>query len=648
MKIYDDKLIEKVYRALYGKMIGVRYGAPIEMWTREQILERYSEDAVGYLVDYSENNKVFSADDDINGPVFFLKILDDYKNMTVENMGKIWKRYISTGHGFFWWGGYGISTEETAYRNLTNGIPAKDSGNQKYNGVQLSSQIGGQIFSDFWGLLFPYNIKKAAKYGYIAAKVSHDLDALEGAKFIPAMVSAAFTSKNVYQVIKKALSVLDKEKSYYKAVVDIIAFHKKNKSQKECFRYIKDNYWRDKFGGNCHIIPNIAIMIMSLLYGDNDFDKTLKICNFAGFDTDCNLGNLGVILAVLGVEIKDYWTKPINDLYLASSVVGYLNIIDIPNLTYEISRHVFNLNDQEYKGNYDLTKKDSLAFDFRIPNATHGFIYDAEEKKFSKKTYYRPVDLYDNRYFPCFSPLVYPNQSVEFIMNKKTSGYLYYHDINEDIIIKQNFNNLDKVSLFINKDDACVGEVGIAVIDQGVKLLNVEVFGTPKYKIDFIKTPTDEYDFNHVEPRGFTHDLGYFICEDNKLHCSAEEIGTCFTGKYKLENTYLSVYLELIKGKNGIIFAAKGKNEYYLLKNSNGFIEIVKVFDSKQKVLAKVKYKESVSKMTVSVSGNLIEGFIDNKKVVETKTDENLAGLVGIYVEKGVTKVHLMEVEERK
>ena len=94
----------------------------------------------------------------------------------------------------FWWGGYGISTEHTAYLNLKHGIPAPQSGSIEQNGPVLAEQIGGQIFIDTWGFSIPDNPKKAADYGQTAASVSHDRNGLYGARFICAAISRAFVT----------------------------------------------------------------------------------------------------------------------------------------------------------------------------------------------------------------------------------------------------------------------------------------------------------------------------------------------------------------------------------------------------------------------------------------------------------------------
>ena len=126
------EFIEKIYAGWLAKIIGIRYGAPIEGWTYEKIKNIYGE-LDHYPVDYHE----FAADDDSNGPLFFLKALEDGRHgydVKAQDVAEALLNYAPFEHGFFWWGGYGISTEHTAYLNLRNGIPAPMSGSIEQNG----------------------------------------------------------------------------------------------------------------------------------------------------------------------------------------------------------------------------------------------------------------------------------------------------------------------------------------------------------------------------------------------------------------------------------------------------------------------------------------------------------------------------------
>ena len=51
--------IEKIYAGWLAKVIGVRYGAPVESWTYGKIKKFY-----GTLDDYPQDYKLFAADDD--------------------------------------------------------------------------------------------------------------------------------------------------------------------------------------------------------------------------------------------------------------------------------------------------------------------------------------------------------------------------------------------------------------------------------------------------------------------------------------------------------------------------------------------------------------------------------------------------------
>ena len=175
-----DRYLEKVYAGFLGMNIGIRLGAPVEptIWTYERIRDTYG-DITGYVKEY----KNFAADDDANGPVFFLRALyDDARDrpLTAQDVARAWLNYAREGVGLYWWGGYGVSTEHTAYLNLKNGIPAPQSGSIEQNGLILAEQIGGQIFIDTWGLVSPGKPHEAAELGQTAASVSHDGNGLWG------------------------------------------------------------------------------------------------------------------------------------------------------------------------------------------------------------------------------------------------------------------------------------------------------------------------------------------------------------------------------------------------------------------------------------------------------------------------------------
>ena len=95
--------IDRIYAGWLAKIIGIRLGAPVEGWTFEQIRKRYGRiDA--YPVDYQD----FAADDDSNGPIFFVRALKEGKHfpdMEPQDVGDALMNYAGYQHGFFWFGG---------------------------------------------------------------------------------------------------------------------------------------------------------------------------------------------------------------------------------------------------------------------------------------------------------------------------------------------------------------------------------------------------------------------------------------------------------------------------------------------------------------------------------------------------------------
>ena len=124
MKKITDIDLQKIYFGWLGKAIGVRYGAPVEMWESSEIIKKYGN-VEGYFEEYND----FAADDDTNGPIFFYRALRDCKELDkygFEDLADCWMNYVPFEHGFYWWGGYGVSEEHTAYLNILNGGFEKD------------------------------------------------------------------------------------------------------------------------------------------------------------------------------------------------------------------------------------------------------------------------------------------------------------------------------------------------------------------------------------------------------------------------------------------------------------------------------------------------------------------------------------------
>ncbi|MES1227418.1 MAG: ADP-ribosylglycohydrolase family protein, partial [Armatimonadota bacterium] len=324
---HEPGYLEAVYAGVLGKLIGVYLGRPVENWSYARIAAGIGD--VDYYVHDKRGRMLIVTDDDISGTFTFLRALEDYgfdPDLTSQQIGQTWLNYLIENTTILWWGGLGNSTEHTAYLRLKNGVQAPESGSAKVNSLQVAEQIGAQIFIDGWGLVCPGDPARAASYAERAARVSHDGEAVYGAQVIAALVSAAFIEKDIHRLLDIAVSQIPSNSVIAKLIKDLREWHRTGEDWRASREKLEANYGYDRFAGQCPIVPNHGVIILALLHGEGDFDRSLMIANTTGWDTDCNSGNVGAILGVrnglAGLATKD-WRGPVADrLYIPSADGG--------------------------------------------------------------------------------------------------------------------------------------------------------------------------------------------------------------------------------------------------------------------------------------------------------------------------------------
>lgn len=364
---------ERVYAGVLGKIIGVYLGRPFEGWTYERIMAELGE--VNFYVHERFDEPLVVTDDDISGTFTFLRALPDYGNrqdVTPEQIGQSWLNYIIENRTILWWGGLGNSTEHTAYLRLKEGIKPPKSGSMELNTKVVAEQIGSQIFIDGWAMVAPGDPELAASFAQRASSVSHDGEAIYGAQVVAAMEAQAFVESDINRLIDTGLSFIPKDSTIARMIDEIREWHAREPDWHRARDLIAAKYGYDKYPGNCHMVPNHALIIHSLLYGNNDFQKSLMIVNTSGWDTDCNSGNVGCILGIKNglptFEGGPDWRGPVGDrLYLATAEGGR-GISDAVAETY----HIVNIG-RSLAGQTPLAPKNGAKFHFDLPGSVQGF-----------------------------------------------------------------------------------------------------------------------------------------------------------------------------------------------------------------------------------------------------------------------------------
>lgn len=366
--------LERVYAGVLGKIIGVYLGRPFEGWSYDSIMQELGE--INYYVHEKLNVPLIVTDDDISGTFTFLRALADYGNtreITPAQIGHTWLNYIIEEQSILWWGGMGNSTEHTAFLRLKSGIEAPASGSIALNGKVVAEQIGSQIFIDGWGMVSPGDPALAADFARRASSVSHDGEAIYGAQVIAAMEAQAFVETDISKLIDTGISFIPKDSVIARMIRDIREWHAEVPDWRKARELLDKHYGYAIYGGNCHMVPNHGLIILSLLYGDDDFQKSLMIVNTAGWDTDCNSGNVGCLLGIKnGLTTIDQgpdWRGPVADKLYLPTADGGRSISDAVAETY----HVVNMG-RALQQLGPLVPKQGARFHFELPGSVQGFV----------------------------------------------------------------------------------------------------------------------------------------------------------------------------------------------------------------------------------------------------------------------------------
>ncbi len=292
---------KQVYAAVLGKTIGVYMGRPFEGWWKRSIEPKWG--SIDRYVNEDVGKPLVVADDDISGTFTFVKALADFpgdpRGIPPSFFGETWRNYLIENRTILWWGGVSLSTEHTAWMRLKQGVPSPESGSMKRNGKIVSEQIGAQIFIDAFGMVAPGDPDLAEKFADGAARVSHDGEAVLAAKVVARMVAAAFVEKDMEKVLDVGAATLPRDSLIAQVHRDVRGWAREDGDWRKTYDRIFEKYGYDKYGGNCHVIPNHAVMVMAWSYAGSDFFEAQRIVNTAGWDTDCNAANVGTVSALV-------------------------------------------------------------------------------------------------------------------------------------------------------------------------------------------------------------------------------------------------------------------------------------------------------------------------------------------------------------
>lgn len=690
MPIPNDYL-ERVYAGVLGKLVGVYLGRPFEGWTYQRIMKELGP--IEYYVHERLKQPLVVTDDDVAGTFTFIRALEDYgisPSLSAEDIGKAWLNYIVEERSILWWGGNGNSTEHTAWLNLKRGVAAPHSGSIATNGATVAEQIGAQIFIDGWAMVAPGQPKLAADLARKAGSVSHDGESVHAAMLWAAMEAEAFVSSDIEHLIETGLSVIPKTSLIARLIGDVRAWHKQHPDWHDTRQKIEDQYGYDKYPGNCHVVPNHALMIMAVLYAPDDFQKAQMIVNTSGWDTDCNAGNVGCLLGLMqgldGLEAGPDWRGPISDRLLISSADGGSSINDAVRTAYYLANIGLQLSGESAMA----PPKDGAQFHFSLPGSVQGFTaqdgaganrsvrlsnVEFEESRALAVGFeaigpgqsvavttptFAPRDVLNMRTYELMAtPLVYPGQLVRarVVADKANIGAVtarlrarVYNEVDE-------LRDVDSDGKVLKPGESAIlewrlpefggqpiGEIGIALAADGrradgrVLLDYLRWDGTPAVTL---RRPVGDSDFWR---RAWVNGVSFFskrfapsfrISQDRGEGLIIH--GTRQWTDYKID-TALVIHLG---NYGGVSVRVQGlRRRYDVRLTRDGELQIVRVRDDEVKVLASMPHAltfETKIPFSIAVQGTGIVARVGSAELHASDSGEGafLDGGVGLLIAEG-------------
>ena len=682
---------ERVYAGVLGKIIGVYLGRPFEGWSNERIEESLGD--IEYYVHDKVGVPLIVTDDDISGTFTFVRALSDYHcdpQLTPKQIGQTWLNYLIENRSVLWWGGMGNSTEHTAYLRLTEGHDAPASGSMALNGQVVSEQIGAQIFIDGWAMVCPGDPELAADFARRAGSVSHDGEALHGAQVIAAMESQAFVESDIDKLIDVAVELIPADSLISRMISDIREWHSQwSDDWRSSFQKIKEHYGYDKYGGNCHMVPNHGLIVMALLHGRGHFQDSLKIVNTAGWDTDCNSGNLGCLLGIRnGLAAFDEgvdWRGPVSDICYVPTADSGGGVSDAATEARRIAAMGRKLNGSEEK-----PPKDGARYHFSLPGSVQGFRgRECVVNNLTTPTGNRALAVHFDA-LP--SGKIAQAVTGTFVESHETARYFEQRGyglmasptlnpgqtISSDVLLSKDVEQAIEVALCIQVFDpenraVTVRDSSISIEPGEIKTLSWQIPSLDGYPIaaagiEIVTAPAggilfiDRYDW-----RG-TPDVVLEKRKGGMWHRAwvngVDSYGPRYPESFRLiqnHGTGLLLYgsrdwndyqmtadvTPHLVARSGIATRVQGLRRYYalLLKPGTG-VQLVRELDGTD-VLAETPMtidNYQTYELEMRVRGNQIEGYVDHQRILSTSNGELTEGGIGLVIDTGRTATQRVRV----
>ncbi len=298
-------LLNKIRGAWAGKIAGVIAGTPAEF----RACGRTYAGPLGWDLPTT----VALLQDDLYVNMAFLEVLDEKGPEATQ--AEFAEAIRNSGFALF-------HANLAARRNLLMGVPPPLSGRPPHN--LHADDIDFQIEADFIGLVSPALPRAASDLAFRVGPIINYGDGVYGGVFVANLYALAFVESDPAALVRKALESIPAESAYRRCIETALGEHEKHPSDWKAAWQAVQERWDgvDRCPGgvgspfNIDAKLNGAYVVIALLYGNGDPERTVEIGVRCGQDADCNPSTaMGVLGTILGYDrLPADWRRAVDSI----------------------------------------------------------------------------------------------------------------------------------------------------------------------------------------------------------------------------------------------------------------------------------------------------------------------------------------------
>jgi hypothetical protein len=281
-EISRDQLRNRIYGGWVGMLIGGLEGLPHEF--------KYINAPRAMLPEFEFLPNGARSDDDNDFEWTHIWFMDREGTIKLPypRIVEIWKANMNKG----------IYVANRQARELMDrGVIPPDTGSTARN-PHAGYNLSGQFCVESYGLVAPGMPQTAADLGLHYARIAVSEEPLQATQFWTSLIGLlAFHKGTMDEALGRALKAADAKSAMAGVVADGRRLFKQHPGDWKTARQVLHEKWLGQLGWNGNSTPvNGGMVVLALLYGQDDFYRTLQYAMALGEDADCNAATAGAVL----------------------------------------------------------------------------------------------------------------------------------------------------------------------------------------------------------------------------------------------------------------------------------------------------------------------------------------------------------------